>query len=67
MELGLEQAEFERLAADYRATCGVGLAACRPDGQVVWGERWEREEPVAACAVRELAIREALRWGGPTF
>ena len=67
-ELGIEQRMFDRVAAVYRSAYDLELVACRPDGMVVWrGPRAEALDTPTACTERELAIRESLRWGEPTF
>src|ERR1035438_7575865 len=62
--IGVDEATFAELARQYQDRWGLTLLACRPDGLLVAGRG---DESPSACAVRELAIAEALRWGGPTF
>jgi len=66
--LGIEQRIFDRVAAVYRSAYDLELVACRPDGMIVWRDPLsEAPDTPAGCTERELAIREALRWGEPTF
>jgi len=66
--LGIDRESFRRLAEEYRREWEVVPLACRADGQIVWGRPCSDDEhEVTACTTRELAIREAWRWGEPTF
>ncbi|MBI5831423.1 MAG: helix-turn-helix transcriptional regulator [Armatimonadetes bacterium] len=67
-DLGIEQRVFDRVAAVYRSAYDLELVACRPDGMIVWrGLRSVAADTPTACAERDQAIRESLRWGEPTF
>ena len=67
-QLGIDPKMLERLATVYRSAWDLELVACRADGMVVWrGPGAAADDTPEACAERELAIREALRWGEPTF
>ncbi|MCC7495116.1 MAG: helix-turn-helix transcriptional regulator [Fimbriimonadaceae bacterium] len=61
--LEAELAALGVVAERYQARWEVRLAVCRPDGWLLDG----RAPEPAACELRALAVREALRWGEPTF
>jgi AraC-like DNA-binding protein len=63
-DCGIDAETFARLAQEYQSRWTVQVAACRPDGVLVLGDGPADAE---TCAARELALREALRWGEPTF
>jgi len=68
MDDPLDAATLAALASAYQQRWGIGLWACRPDGALVWGEAPEADDHAPSeCAVRALAIAEALRWGDPSF
>ena len=64
---GIDSQAFAELADTYRRAWAIDLSAVGIDGAIVLGQNPCDPDGLLVCqGVRALAIREALRWGGPT-
>jgi AraC-like DNA-binding protein len=66
-DIGITEAQFTRLARQYRQRWRVSICAASPAGQIVFGKSACPRFDCRQCEQdRAFAIQEALRWGEST-